>query len=181
MADIENALSKGHGNSVTVRCRGHSLNEIWYHFHVAGALQTGDFVSSSPGLSHFLLLHIQNMLLKMNLDGLKSNCPARGVRYQPKKAHEPQPTTTTTFTTTHAPKPTEPGIPFNGMGNLKVSTQGQGRGCIISHGTWFSSGTCATFKAEKVRGLYSSLPKHKYIHKPHESNQFLYLQRTHFP
>lgn len=121
-----------------------------------------------------------NMLLTLNLDGLKSNCPARGVRYQPKRAHVPQPTTTTTFTTTHAPKPTEPGIPFNGIGNLKVSTQGQGRGCIISHGTWFSSGTCATFKAEKVRGLYS-LSKYKYIHKPHESNQFYYLQRTHSP
>lgn len=49
LAEIEDALAKGHGSDVTVRCHGHSLNEIWYHFNVAGTLQTGYFVPSSPG------------------------------------------------------------------------------------------------------------------------------------
>ncbi|OJJ85588.1 T2 family ribonuclease [Aspergillus glaucus CBS 516.65] len=128
LAEIEDALAKGHGSDVTVRCHSHSLNEIWYHFNVAGTLQTGDFVPSSP-------------------DGLKSNCPTKGVRYQPKRS-QPEPTNTATKTA----RPTAtPGIPFQGQGNLKVSTQGSGRGCIISYGTWFSSGTCATFRGEKVR------------------------------
>ena len=82
---------------------------------------------------------------------MKSNCPARGIRYQPKRHHPPHPTKT--FTTTGTAKPTATGIPFQGLGNLKVSTLGQGRGCIISHGTWFTSGTCATFRGERIRGL----------------------------
>lgn len=55
LAEIENALAKGHGSDVTVRCHGHSLNEIWYHFNVAGTLQTGDFVPSSPGRLNTIL------------------------------------------------------------------------------------------------------------------------------
>lgn len=35
---------------------------------------------------------------------------------------------------------------------------GQQRGCIIGRGTWYSSGTCATFRAEKASG---SSPSHK--------------------
>jgi hypothetical protein len=33
-----------------------------------------------------------------------------------------------------------------------VSTLNQIRGCIISWGTWYASGTCATFRAEKASG-----------------------------
>lgn len=91
-----------------------------------------------------------SLCTKWSIDGLKSNCPPRGIRYPPKRSAPPQPTRTAPGT---APgKPTPPGIPFLGMGNLKVSTQGQGRGCVISRGTWFTSGTCATFKGEKLSG-----------------------------
>lgn len=140
LADIEDALVKGHKSIVTVRCHGHSLNEIWYYFNIAGPLQTGEFVPTSP-------------------DGSKSNCPSRGIRYQPKRTVLPKPTTTVTATE----KPTATGIPFLGMGNLKVSTQGHGRGCIISHGTWFTSGTCATFKGEKLSKNTFSLTSSKGI------------------
>ena len=47
--EIEDALSQAHGAEVTVRCRNHNLNELWYYFNVAGSLQTGKFVSSNPG------------------------------------------------------------------------------------------------------------------------------------
>ncbi|KAJ5601635.1 hypothetical protein N7510_011169 [Penicillium lagena] len=124
--DIEDALERFHGAPVTVRCRYHSLSEIWYHFNVAGNLQTGKFVPAKP-------------------DGQTSNCPARGVRYPPKRGqNEP------TRTTTGHSEPTATGIPFLGKGNMMVSRSNQIRGCIISYGTWFVSGTCATFRAEKV-------------------------------
>lgn len=35
---------------------------------------------------------------------------------------------------------------------MVVSTLNQIRGCIISYGTWYASGTCATFRAEKATG-----------------------------
>ncbi|KAJ9486995.1 hypothetical protein VN97_g6330 [Penicillium thymicola] len=129
LADIEAALEQAHGNPVTIRCRGGAINEIWYHFNIAGSLQSGEFVSAGP-------------------DGLKSNCPSRGIKYPLKHArHEPTHTTTIGH-----PEPTAPGTPFTGRGNLIVERLNRKHGCIISYGTWFSSGTCATFRAEKISG-----------------------------
>ncbi|CAI7673887.1 unnamed protein product [Penicillium discolor] len=127
LADIEAALEQAHGNPVTIRCRSGAINEIWYHFNIAGSLQSGEFVSAGP-------------------DGLKSNCPSRGIKYPLKHArHEPTHTTTIGH-----PEPTAPGTPFTGRGNLIVERLNRKHGCIISYGTWFSSGTCATFRAEKI-------------------------------
>ncbi|KAJ5941180.1 hypothetical protein N7516_001348 [Penicillium verrucosum] len=127
LADIEAALEQAHGKPVTIRCRGGAINEIWYHFNIAGSLQSGEFVSADP-------------------DGLKSNCPSRGIKYPLKHArHEPTHTTTIGH-----PEPTAPGTPFTGRGNLIVERLNRKHGCIISYGTWFSSGTCATFRAEKI-------------------------------
>lgn len=86
-------------------------------------------------------------------DGQTSNCPTNGIFYQPKTPNNNpgEPTTTR-----HPPKPT--GAPFVGRGSLVVSTMGQQRGCIIGRGTWYSSGTCATFRAKKASG---SSPSHK--------------------
>ncbi|KAJ5287953.1 hypothetical protein N7478_003639 [Penicillium angulare] len=126
-ADIEAALTKGHGAPVTIRCRRGVFNEIWYHFNIAGSLQTGKFIVSEP-------------------DGPKSNCPANGLHYPLKRSHNDPPSRTTT---TQGSEPTAPGTPFSGRGNLMVSTLNQRRGCIISYGTWFASGTCATFRTKK--------------------------------
>lgn len=49
LADVEDALERAHGAPVTVHCRSGSLSEIWYHFNIAGSLQTGKFVSAPPG------------------------------------------------------------------------------------------------------------------------------------
>lgn len=133
-----------HGVPVTVRCRSHSLSEIWYHFNVAGTIQTGKFVPAKPGSS----VRISSGIYVNSLpDGQTSNCPARGIRYPPKREqNEP------TKTTTGHSEPTATGIPFLGKGHMMVSRLNQQRGCIISYGTWFASGTCATFRAEKVSG-----------------------------
>ncbi|CAG7937060.1 unnamed protein product [Penicillium nalgiovense] len=127
LADIEAALEQAHGDPVTVRCRGGAINEIWYYFNIAGSLQSGEFIPAGP-------------------DGQKSNCPSRGIKYPLKHARN-EPTQTTTI---GSPKPTAPGTPFAGRGNLIVQRLNRKHGCIISYGTWFSSGTCATFRAEKL-------------------------------
>lgn len=88
------------------------------------------------------------MLISM-ADGQVSNCPRRGIRYVPKRSqNEP------TRTTTYDPEPTATGVPFLGKGNMIVSTMGQIRGCIISYGTWYASGSCATFQAKKATGTF---------------------------
>ncbi|KAL4918562.1 ribonuclease T2-like protein [Aspergillus aurantiobrunneus] len=127
--EIEETLSKAHGATVTVRCRSHRLQEVWYFFNVEGPLQTGKFVASEP-------------------DGQTSNCPPSGIIYQPKTpnrnpGHGHEPTKTR-----HPSEPT--GTTFIGRGNLIVSTMGHQRGCIIGRGTWYSSGTCGTFRAKKA-------------------------------
>ncbi|KAH8692666.1 putative ribonuclease T2 family [Talaromyces proteolyticus] len=128
-ADIQEALDAAHGAQVTVRCRRGALNEIWYHFNVAGRLQTGRFEPADAV-------------------GGGSNCPRSGIRYIPKKpapTHQPHPTVT------DAPGGPEPTGPVQTRkGNLRVYTLNQQRGCLISRGTWFTSGTCATFKAKDV-------------------------------
>ncbi|KAJ5634282.1 hypothetical protein N7528_002124 [Penicillium herquei] len=138
--DVENALAKGHGAPVTIRCRRGAFNEIWYHFNIAGSLQSGKFVTSDPGIFTSFM---------RTTDGPKSNCPAK-VRYPLKRPqHDPSKTTTT-----HGSEPTDPGTPFAGRGNLMVSTLNQRRGCLISYGTWYTSGTCATFHADEKPGSY---------------------------
>lgn len=81
-------------------------------------------------------------------DGQKSSCPARGIRYQPKTPRKGTPTKGPS-------EPTAPSTPFTGRGNLVVSTLGQRRGCLISRGSWFTSGTCATFRVKKTSGTFS--------------------------
>ncbi|KAI8939321.1 hypothetical protein NX059_003111 [Plenodomus lindquistii] len=126
--------AKRPGVSVTLGCKSSALNEIWYHYDVRGALQTGDFVPANP-------------------DGTKSTCPASGIKYLPKNGGSPAPTTTAGGGGgggggTPAPTSTSPpGTPFSGKGVLNVVVDGKSRGCIISKGTWYTTGTCATFTA----------------------------------
>lgn len=183
LADIEDALKEGHGADVTVRCHYQSLNEIWYHFNVAGRLQTGEFVPTSPGMSN---LRSQTLLPKSDenfrkQDGPKSNCPKTGIHYKPKRSKPPS-------TTTSAPSdPTR--SPSNGRGHLQVYTLNQKRGCIISKSTWFSSGTCATFRINRASGkgslkanlrektiLTRSL-KPRRFHPPIKKGTLCFLQR----
>jgi ribonuclease T2 len=129
-AEIQTALGKNrNGVEVTLGCKNGELNEIWYHYNVKGSIQTGEFVAAAP-------------------DGGKSTCPATGVKYLPKSGSGGGGTTTlitSTKTTTSAPSST--GGAFAGKGYLNVSTGGATKGCLISAGTWYTSGTCATFTA----------------------------------
>ncbi|KAK1917208.1 hypothetical protein P3342_012053 [Pyrenophora teres f. teres] len=128
-SDIQNAIqAKRPGVSVTLGCKSGALNEIWYHFDVRGSLQTGDFVPANP-------------------DGSKSSCPQTGIKYIPKKGGADPPSTTTTVGSPAPTSTSPPGTPFSGRGNLNVMVNGAKKGCIISKGTWYTTGTCATFTA----------------------------------
>ena len=130
--EIQNDLRRRHGASVTLRCHNGALDEIWYHFDVRGSAQTGEWVAAEP-------------------DGAKSSCPDTGIKYLPK---DPKsiPTSTkkisTTTTQTVDPTSTSTAAPFTGAGFLQVIANGTPKGCLISDGTWYTSGTCATFHAE---------------------------------
>lgn len=141
-AQIQSALSKNRGgHQVYLGCTsGSTLDEVWYFFNVEGSVQTGTFEPA-------------------DLIGSASTCPSTGIKYLPKSGSGSTPTTTTTATSTGtatkttastgtaAPTSTSTGAPFSGSGTLNVVTNGSQTGCIISAGTWYTSGTCATFKA----------------------------------
>ena len=126
---ISSVLAANHGAPITLRCRNGELDEIWYHFSVKGSMQTGVFVPMLP-------------------DGTKGNCPSE-VKYLPKTIAEP---TGTRTSTQHVPQPTGPREEFVGRGYLKVRNEGSEKGCIISSGQWYVSGSCATFTGKKSDG-----------------------------
>ncbi|CAG8972130.1 hypothetical protein HYALB_00008135 [Hymenoscyphus albidus] len=119
---IQDALTAAHGFPVTISCKGGALDEVWYHYNVRGNVQTGDFVPTSP-------------------DGSKSSCPDNGIKYLPK--HQ---TATPTSTTTGS-IPTSTAAPYTGRGFLQAYTGGTNKGCLISAGTWYTTGTCAGYTA----------------------------------
>jgi len=134
-SQIQDALSKNRdGHQVYLGCQSGALTEIWYFFNVQGSVQTGTFQPS-------------------DLVGSKSTCPSTGIKYLPKNSGSGSSSTTTARTSTTAnPTPTSTGAPFSGRGTLNVYTSGTKTGCIISGGTWYVSGTCATFTANTSGG-----------------------------
>lgn len=123
---IQAALSKNHGAQVYLGCQSGALDEIWYYFNVRGSVQTGTFEPASP-------------------DGGTGSCPSTGIKYLPKGTSASP--TTTAPSSTNAPQPTSTGPAFSGKGTLNVVTSGSTKGCIISGGKWYTTGTCATFTA----------------------------------
>ncbi|TVY19483.1 Ribonuclease T2-like [Lachnellula arida] len=126
-AAILAALKTSFGYEVVIQCSSGALDAIWYSYDVRGSIQTGTFVPTDP-------------------DGSKSNCADSGVKYLPKSGGG---TGTTTTTTTTSPTSTPTGTPgtFSGTGYLNAITGGVQTGCLISAGTWYTSGTCATYTA----------------------------------
>lgn len=50
----------------------------------------------------------------------------------------------------------------SGKGTLPITSGGVQRGCVISGGTWFTSGTCASFTATPS-GTVSPLSRRGYV------------------
>ncbi|KAM0717009.1 hypothetical protein Q7P37_006861 [Cladosporium fusiforme] len=125
-AEIQAALSVNHADKqVYLGCSGGALNEIWYFFNVRGTLESGTFEPSAP-LAH-------------------SKCPSTGIKYLPKRSRS---SPTATHTSTGAAPTATGGAPFNGKGHLNVRVSGASKGCLISNGKWYVSGTCASYTAE---------------------------------
>ncbi|KAH8668113.1 ribonuclease-like protein T2 [Tricladium varicosporioides] len=127
-AQIQAALKSAFGVTAMIQCASGALDEIWgvqYSYYVQGSLQTGTFVPTNPV-------------------GGTSSCASTGIKYLPKSGSGTTPTSTGTTT---APAPTGTGGSFSGSGYLNAVTGGTAKGCLISAGTWYSSGTCATYTA----------------------------------
>jgi ribonuclease T2 len=136
-ADIQSALKAKHGKEVTIGCKNGALDEIWYHYNVQGSIIGGNFVAADP-------------------DGTKSTCPDTGVKYLPKSGGSSGGgggSSTSTMSTSGS-SPT--GTPFSGKGQLKVYSGSSQTGCIISSGSWFTTGTCASFTAAASGGSSST-------------------------
>ncbi|TRX90107.1 hypothetical protein FHL15_009026 [Xylaria flabelliformis] len=123
-AQIQAALLKVTGKAAIISCSNSELYQVYYGFFVNGPLTNADFVAST-------------------VVGQSSNCPSSGIKYLPKSGSSPAPTTTKTSTTTTK---TATGT-FSGKGYLNAYYNGNQDGCLIAAGTWYTTGTCATYTA----------------------------------
>ncbi|KAH8765832.1 ribonuclease-like protein T2, partial [Hyaloscypha finlandica] len=131
-AQIKAALKSAYGFDVTIQCASGALDEIWYSYDVQGSVQTGLFVKAAPV-------------------GQSSSCSSTGIKYLPKSGTPVSistvKTTMTTSTTSASSSSTGGSGIFSGSGYLNAFTSGSQTGCLISAGTWYTSGTCATYTA----------------------------------
>lgn len=171
LAELEDAVqASAHGQRVTFRCnRAGELDEVWYHFSVMGSLRLphGEEETIDAGRGPFLNAStVRETFIPAPPDGIISNCPRRGIKYLPKRGGDepdPRPTRTVTHTSPPHASPTSTSPPFTGKGFLQVhvledeesttsgssvSAAGEAKGCLIRLGTWYTSGTCATFRAQ---------------------------------
>ncbi|KAH8891975.1 ribonuclease t2 [Thozetella sp. PMI_491] len=134
LANIQAALSKHYGHNVIVNCNSKKeLDELWYHYHVQGNIQTGTFVPVDPV-------------------GSASTCPSTGIKYLP-KYQTPASTTTTSSATATSTRPASTGpAALSGKGYFYVDSPGLASGSfLISGGTWYrNGGTPATYTATPV-------------------------------
>ncbi|CAN8105870.1 unnamed protein product [Discula destructiva] len=123
-AAIISAIKAEFGYEPVISCSSSELYQIYYGFYAVGPLTDADFVPSS-------------------IVGDTSNCPTSGVKYLPKSGASTAPTATATTT---APASTGTGT-VSGKGYWNANYGGSVDGCLISAGTWYTTGTCATFTA----------------------------------
>lgn len=131
-AEIYDALTSAYGYNVTIECEDDAIYEVEYYYNVEGSVQKGEFVETSP-------------------DDDSSSCPSTGVKYLPKTSTSS--TTATATTSTTSTTATSTGSAFSGKGYLLAYTSGSQDGCLISYGTWYTTGTCASFTATVTDSL----------------------------
>ncbi|KAI1881149.1 hypothetical protein JX265_001389 [Neoarthrinium moseri] len=121
LAQIQAALTKNHGASVYLGCNNAEISEVWYFFNVKGSVQTGTFVP----------------VASLN----SAECPSTGIKYLPKNGGGDD------GGGSGGGGGDGGGTVFSGSGTLNVYSSGTQKGCLISAGTWYTSGTCATYTA----------------------------------
>ncbi|CAG8976082.1 hypothetical protein HYALB_00002360 [Hymenoscyphus albidus] len=121
LAAIQAALKAKFGVTAAVQCSSGALDEIWYSFYVQGSVATGKFIATNPV-------------------GASSSCSSSGIKYLPKSGSSTPPNPG------GDPPPTG-GSNISGSGYLNAVTSGSQKGCLIGAGTWYTTGTCATYTA----------------------------------
>ncbi|TGJ87193.1 hypothetical protein E0Z10_g1606 [Xylaria hypoxylon] len=121
-AQIQAALLKVTGKPAIISCSSSELYQVYYGFFANGPLSNAAFVAST-------------------IVGQSSNCPSTGVKYLPKSGTGTSPTSTTSTSTKTATGS------FSGTGYLNAYYSGSADGCLITAGTWYTTGTCATYTA----------------------------------
>lgn len=131
-SQITKAISASFGQDPVILCSGSTLYQIYYGFVTNGPLADGAFVPTA-------------------INGQSSNCPSTGVKYPLKSgaaATSSTKTTTATSTgTSTSAAATATGTSVSGSGYWNALYNGNADGCLISSGTWYVGGTCATYKA----------------------------------
>ncbi|ETS78178.1 hypothetical protein PFICI_10240 [Pestalotiopsis fici W106-1] len=121
LAAIQAALTKNHGASVYLGCSDSELSEVWYFFNVKGSVQSGTWIPVATLNS--------------------ADCPTTGIKYLPKNGGGDG------GGDGGGGDGGGDGTAFSGSGYLNVVSGGSTKGCLISAGTWYVSGTCATITA----------------------------------
>lgn len=128
LAQLQAVANKHFGQDAVWNCRGHSLNEVWWHFNTVGTVSKGQFVAAKPV-------------------GPLSTCPRSGIQYFPKSSgggggrtpHRPN-------HPTHPPSHPHPSPPSDKHFIHVIDTStGRRNGCLIGTGAWYTTGTCAGF------------------------------------
>lgn len=128
-SQITKAISASFGQTPVILCSGSTMYQIYYGFVTNGPLADGAFVPTA-------------------INGQSSNCPSTGIKYPLKSgaaATSSTKTSTATATSTSA-APTSTGTGVSGSGYWNAQYNGNADGCLISAGTWYVGGTCATYK-----------------------------------
>ncbi|ODQ80600.1 hypothetical protein BABINDRAFT_160858 [Babjeviella inositovora NRRL Y-12698] len=118
--EIEKALSDKFGEDVRIGCNRYHALQEIWYFY-----------------------HVQGSLLGKKFVPISplagSSCPNEGIKFMPKGWKAPAPT----HTRPSQPVPTGDGT----RGYIKLTNQ---RGCLISNGKWYASGSCAAFYVIKA-------------------------------
>lgn len=128
-SQITKAISASFGQDPVILCSGSTLYQIYYGFVTNGPLADGAFVPAA-------------------ITGQSSNCPSTGVKYAIKSGAAATSTTKTTTATgtSTSTAATATGTSVSGSGYWNAQYNGNTDGCLISSGTWYVGGTCATYK-----------------------------------
>lgn len=134
-SDIISAISNSFGQDPVILCDDSTLYQIYYGFFVTGSLTDENFVPAA-------------------IVGDSSNCPSSGIKYPVKSGATSvsatataTATTSASKTTTTAPATTATGSSVSGSGYFNAYYNSNQDGCLISGGSWYIGGTCATYHA----------------------------------
>lgn len=143
--EIISAISASFGEDPVLLCDDDTLYQMYYGFYVTGALTDENFVPAP-------------------IVGEDTTCPDSGIKYPVKSGATAVSTTATaTATTTSRRKTTTTtgtsatatatGTSVSGAGSWNTYYKGSVDGCLISAGTWYIGGTCATYHATATSTL----------------------------